>query len=197
MSATANRRRSVFSGWQRQYAQSLVGKSAQALPFPLSGVALPPVAPCLHAQQSSLVELIVENKPGANEGRAMATGKGPLKQKGKSGDQREDRPHCDPDGASLDYQNAIYTPTANATSVYLAFSAGRRLAHHQLKRAGGFGAAGSRPATPFRSPPRRVRLRGGRAELHSVTGIPARERNNAEFVGSPIEDKSVVCRLTS
>ncbi len=51
--------------------------------FLLVGVVLPPVASCLHAQQSSIVKLIIEKKPGASEGRAMATVKGPVKQKGK------------------------------------------------------------------------------------------------------------------
>jgi hypothetical protein len=38
---------------------------------------------CLDAQQSSIVKLTVEKKPGALDGRAMATVKGPAKVKGK------------------------------------------------------------------------------------------------------------------
>jgi len=45
--------------------------------------ALLPVPRCLHAQQSSIIKLIVEKKPGAPDGRAMATVKGPAKVKGK------------------------------------------------------------------------------------------------------------------
>jgi hypothetical protein len=37
----------------------------------------------LHAQQSSIVKLTVDKKPGAHEGQAMATVKGPAKVKGK------------------------------------------------------------------------------------------------------------------
>jgi hypothetical protein len=44
--------------------------------------ALLPVTLC-HAQQSSIVKLTVEKKPGALDGRAMATVKGPAKVKGK------------------------------------------------------------------------------------------------------------------
>src|ERR1700721_2545277 len=42
-----------------------------------------PAPLCLHAQQSSIVKLTVEKKPGAPDGRAMATVKGPAKVKGK------------------------------------------------------------------------------------------------------------------
>jgi hypothetical protein len=45
--------------------------------------ALLPVTRCLHAQQSSIVKLTVEKKPGALDGRAMATVKGPAKVKGR------------------------------------------------------------------------------------------------------------------
>jgi hypothetical protein len=45
--------------------------------------ALLTVTLCLHAQQSSIVKLTVEKKPGALDGRAMATVKGPAKVKGK------------------------------------------------------------------------------------------------------------------
>jgi hypothetical protein len=37
----------------------------------------------LHAQQTSIVKLMVEKKPGASDGRAMAAVKGPMKVKGK------------------------------------------------------------------------------------------------------------------
>jgi hypothetical protein len=36
-----------------------------------------PVNICVHAQQASIVKLTVEKKPGAHEGRATATVKGP------------------------------------------------------------------------------------------------------------------------
>jgi hypothetical protein len=47
----------------------------------MAAAAVLPVA--LQAQQTSIVKLIVDKKPGAREGRAMATAKGPLKVKGK------------------------------------------------------------------------------------------------------------------
>ena len=49
----------------------------------LAAAALLPATISLHAQQSSIVKLTVEKKPGAPDGRAMATVKGPAKIKGK------------------------------------------------------------------------------------------------------------------
>ena len=49
----------------------------------LAAAALLPVTLALQEQQMSMVKLIVGKKPGASEGRAMATVKGPLKVKGK------------------------------------------------------------------------------------------------------------------
>src|SRR3984957_12598514 len=46
-------------------------------------VAVMPGPICLYGQQSSIVKLTVDKKPGAHEGQAMATVKGPAKVKGK------------------------------------------------------------------------------------------------------------------
>ncbi len=51
--------------------------------FSLTTAAVLLVSISLHAQQTSIVKLVVEKKPGASEGQAMATVKGPMKVKGK------------------------------------------------------------------------------------------------------------------
>jgi hypothetical protein len=50
----------------------------------LAAASLLPVTHSLQAQQTSIVKLVVEKKPGSSEGRAMATVKGPMKVKGKA-----------------------------------------------------------------------------------------------------------------
>jgi hypothetical protein len=60
-----------------------LGKMLPRVIGTLAAAAVLPVALALQAQQTSIVKLIVEKKPGASEGRAMATVKGPLKVKGK------------------------------------------------------------------------------------------------------------------
>src|SRR5580692_2963902 len=49
----------------------------------LTAAVMMPAVICVHAQQSSIVKLTVEKKPGAHDGQAMATVKGPAKVKGK------------------------------------------------------------------------------------------------------------------
>jgi hypothetical protein len=56
----------------RQNFAQMIHRACLLLP----AAAVLPVSICLHAQQSSIVKLTVEKKPGAHEGRAMATVKG-------------------------------------------------------------------------------------------------------------------------
>jgi hypothetical protein len=67
-------------------ANMLMCRLAKMLPraiLMLIVAAVLPVTISLQAQQTSIVKLIVEKKPGASEGRAMATVRGPFKVKGK------------------------------------------------------------------------------------------------------------------
>ena len=62
---------------------SRLGKMLPRAMFTLIAAAVMPVTLALQAQQTAIIKLIVEKKPGASEGQAMATVKGPLKVKGK------------------------------------------------------------------------------------------------------------------
>jgi hypothetical protein len=150
-----------------------------------------PAPLCLHAQQSSIVKLTVEKKPGAHEGPAIATVKGPAKVKGKivikEKAGRIATHALETSGGTkslslatlvaLGYQDSIYAPASNpANTAYLQFLRdGDSLSINsggEVERGRWIKAGSSFEVTS----PKRARTVWPETELHAVTGIPATGR---------------------